>query len=88
MVELEGRREEVHCDPAGMPENPQSGVDAAGVFDLHCPRLGQPYSRTLISMDNVLNDQRQCYELLSGRAEAWKTDHLAAMACRDLEDSI
>jgi len=41
-----------------------------------------------LRMNNILDEQRNCYESLSERAESWKTAHLEAMACQDIEDAI
>ena len=51
-------------------------------------RLGQPYFLATDPMESILNEQRVCYDQLSGRVESWKTAHLKAMACRDIEEGI
>jgi hypothetical protein len=39
-------------------------------------------------MSSIQDEQRDCYDRLSGRAEGWKAAHTEAMVCRDIEEGI
>ncbi len=39
-------------------------------------------------MQNFLDEQRDCYDRLSERAESWKAAHLKAMDSLDLQDAM